>query len=214
MGNDIDRLRQENPLHDVAAGFGVALEKDGHEFIACCPFHQEDTPSFTIFTGKDGAERFFCFGCNEKGDVLDFVQKIKGVDLKEAIKVLGGEVRKPNVQPRRIAEAVDIYAGINPLPPVEEIKAGRRVKLWNPKRQKFGTITPSMSFPYRAASGELIGYVLRHDLPEGGKETPMVMWCDVPGQGLTWCRYPFPKPRPLYGLDRLGGGETGHHRRR
>ena len=76
MGLDIDRLRLENPLHDVAADFGVRLEKDGKEWIACCPFHQEDTPSFTIFPGKDGAERFHCFGCGERGDVLDFVQKI------------------------------------------------------------------------------------------------------------------------------------------
>ena len=203
MAGDIDRLRQENPLSDVAADFGLRLEKDGNEFIACCPFHQEDTPSFTIFTGKDGVPRFHCFGCGERGDVLDFVQKIKGVDLKEAIRVLGGEVKRDNVQPRRIAEPVDIYAGIVPLLPAGEIKAGRRVKLWNPKRDKFGTITPSMAFAYRAADGSLIGYVLRHDLQDGGKETPMVMWCRLKDGTEEWCRYPFPKPRPLYGLDRL-----------
>ena len=168
MGSDIDRLRLENPLHDVAADFGVRLEKDGKEWIACCPFHQEDTPSFTIFAGKDGAERFNCFGCGERGDVLDFVQRIKGVDLREAVKVLGGELRRYNVQPRQIAEPVDIYAGILPLSPKGEIKAGRRVTLWNPKREKSGTITPSMVFPYRAAYGALLGYVLRHDLPDGG----------------------------------------------
>lgn len=207
MASDIDRLRAENPLSDVAMGFGVRLEKDGHEFVACCPFHQEDTPSFTIFTGQDKVQRFHCFGCGERGDVLDFVQKIKGVDLKEVIKVLGGEVKRANITPRQIAEPRDIYAGIVPLPPAGEISAGKRVKLWNPKREKFGTITPSMVFPYRAADGSLIGFVLRHDLQDGGKETPMVMWCDVPGQGVTWCRYPFPKPRPLFGLDRLGNGK-------
>lgn len=197
----------DNPLSDVASDFGVRLEKDGHEFVACCPFHQEDTPSFTIFTGQDKVQRFHCFGCGERGDVLDFVQKIKGVDLKEAIKVLGGEVKRANIAPRQIAEPVDIYAGIVPLPPAGEIYAGKRVKLWNPKRGKFGTITPSMVFPYRAADSALIGYVLRHDLQDGGKETPMVMWCEVPGQGLTWCRYPFPKPRPLFGLERLADGK-------
>lgn len=205
--SDIDRIRAENPLSDVALGFGLRLEKDGAEFIACCPFHQEDTPSFTIFTGKDGAARFNCFGCGERGDVLDFVQKIKGVDLKEAIKVLGGEVRRENLKPRVVAQVKDIYAGIVPLPPAGEIKAGRRVKLWNPKRDKFGTITPSMAFPYRAADGSLIGYVLRHDLQDGGKETPMVMWCRLPDGSEEWCRYPFPKPRPLFGLDRLGSGK-------
>ena len=205
--NDIDRLRAENPLPDVAASFDVKLEKDGNEWVACCPFHMEDTPSFTLFTGKDGAWRYHCFGCGERGDVLDFVRGIKGVEFKEALKILGGEVRRENIAPRAAVQVKDIYAGINPLPPEGELKAGRRVKLWNPKREKFGTITPSMVFPYRAADGSLIGYVLRHDLQDGGKETPMVMWCEVPGQGLTWCRYPFPKPRPLFGLDRMEAGK-------
>lgn len=203
MATDLDRLRAENPLADVALGFGVNLQKNGNEWEACCPFHQEDTPSFTIFRGQDGVDRFHCFGCGERGDVMDFVKGIKGVDLKEAIRILGGEIRRDNVAPRRIAEPVDIYAGIVPRLPEGELKAGRRVKLWNPKRSKFGTITPSMVFPYRRTDGSVMGYVLRHDLDGGGKETPMVMWCDVPGQGLTWCRYPFPKPRPLYGLDRI-----------
>lgn len=205
--SEIDRLRSETPLSDVALGFGVPIQRDGNEWSGCCPFHEEDTPSFTIFRGKDGADRFHCFGCAEHGDVLDFVRKIKGVDLKEAIRVLGGEVRRENVRPQRLAAPVDIYAGIVPLPPTDEIKAARRVRLWNPKRQKFGTITPSMVFPYRAADGSLIGYVMRHDLQDGGKETPMVMWCEVPGQGACWCRYPFPKPRPLFGLDRLADGK-------
>lgn len=201
--SEIDRLRTETSLSDVAYGFGVQLQKDGAEWIGCCCFHQEDTPSFTIFTGKDGADRFHCFGCGERGDVLDFVKAIKGVDLKEAIRVLGGEIKRENIKPRRIAEPADPYAGIVPLPPTGELKAGRRVNLWNPKRGKFGAITPSMVFPYRADDGALIGYVLRHDLQDGGKETPMVMWCEVPGHGACWCRYPFPKPRPLFGLDRL-----------
>lgn len=203
MVTDLDRLRLENPLPDVAYSFGLRLEKDGREFVACCPLHQEDTPSFTIFTGKDGAWRFHCFGCGERGDVMDFVQKMKGVDFKEAIRVLGGEVKKPNVAPRAAVPVKDIYEGIEPLPPAGEIVAGRPVKLWNPKREKFGTITPSMVFPYRHADGSLFGYVLRHDLQDGGKETPMVMWCRLADGTKAWCRYPFPKPRPLYGLDRL-----------
>lgn len=204
---DIDRLRAENPLPDVAASFGIDLQKDGHEFVSCCPFHQEDTPSFTLFVGKGGEWRYQCFGCSEGGDVLDFVQKIKGVDFKEALKILGGEVRRENIAPRAAASVKDIYADIKPLPPVAELQARRRVKLWNAKRDKFGTITPSMVFPYRAQDGALIGYVLRHDLKDGGKETPMVMWCRLPDGSEEWCRYPFPKPRPLFGLDRLEGGK-------
>ena len=208
MANDIEKLRRDVSLAGTASSYGVKLEKDGYEYIACCPFHAEDTPSFTIFTGKDKVERFHCFGCGERGDVVDFVRGIKGVDLKEAIKILGGGQAGDNVAPRQI-EARDIYAWIVPLPPAGEIEAGKKVTLYNPKRaddpdRAFGSFAPSMVFPYRRADGSLIGYVLRHELRDGGKETPMVMWARIPDGREGWCRYPFPKPRVLYGLDAIG----------
>lgn len=207
MSSDIERLKAENSLSDLAARFGVALQSNGDEYEAACPFHEEDTPSFTIFPGRDGVERFHCFGCGARGDVMDFVQQIKGVDLREAINILGGRSNRDNVTPKRIAKARDIYEGIEPLPPAGELKAGRRVKLWNPKRDAFGAINPSMAFPYRSAAGDLIGYVLRHDYVDKNgkakKETPMVMWCRLPDGSTEWTRYPFPKPRSLYRIEHL-----------
>lgn len=209
--SEIERLRRDCSLVDTAASFGLALAKDGDEHIACCPFHAEDTPSFTIFTGKDHVERFFCFGCGEKGDVVDFVKGVKGVDTREAIKILGGKASsRPNIEPRRV-EVRDVYAGIVPIePPAAPLKAGSRIKLYNPKRKgterEWGSFVPSMVFPYRALDGALVGYVLRHDLPDGGKETPMVMAVRLPGGERCWCRYPFPKPRLLYGLDQIPDG--------
>jgi len=209
MSSDVERLRRDVSLPDTAASFGVKLEKDGREFLGCCPFHAEDTPSFTIFVGKDKVERFHCFGCGEHGDVMDFVQKIKGVGLREAISILGGGAAGPNVKPRQI-EARDIYAGIEPIDPPEGavIEVGRRVKLYNPKRAgdatEWGGFAPSMVFPYRRADGSLFGYVLRHELGDGDKETPMVMAVRLPGGRECWSRFPFPKPRPLYGLDGIG----------
>lgn len=211
MASDVERIRRDVSLSETATQCGLALEKDGNEFICVCPFHAEDTPSFTIFTGKDHVERFHCFGCGERGDVLDFVQRIKGVDLKEAIGILGGREAGPNVAPRKI-EARDIYAGIVPLDPVGEIVLGRKVKLYNPKRagtdREWGSFAPSMVFPYCRADGSLIGYVLRHDLPDGGKETPMVMWVRLADGRECWSRFPFPKPRPLYGLASLRDGQA------
>lgn len=209
MASDVERLRRDVSLSDIAAGFGLKLERDGREFVACCPFHSEDTPSFTIFTGKDHVERFHCFGCGAKGDVMDFVQGVKGVDLKEAIKILGGggQTDRQNVAPRKV-EARDPYAGITLVdPPSDPIEVGKRIKLYNPKRagsnSEWGSFAPSMVFPYRREDGSLFGYVLRHDMTDG-KETPMVMWVRLPDGKETWCRFPFPKPRPLYGLDKLG----------
>lgn len=207
MSSDVERLRRDCSLSNTAAGFGVKLQRDGREFVACCPFHTEDTASFTIFTGNDGVERFHCFGCGERGDVLDFVRAIKGVDLREAIRVLDGDTVRPNVKPR-VVQVRDIYEGITPLDPAGEIVAGKTVRLFNPKRvgtdTAWGEFAPSMVFPYRRVDGSLIGYVLRHELRGGDKETPMVMWVRRENGKECWCRFPFPKPRPLYGLDKLG----------
>lgn len=209
MSSDIERIRRDVSLSDTAAQFGLKLERDGAEFIACCPFHSEATGSFTIFTGKDHVERFNCFGCGAKGDVLDFVKEIKGVDLREAIAILGGsDTSRPNIKPKQI-EVRDVYEGIIPLTPPDgaPLEKGKRVRLYNPKRagseREWGSFAPSMVFPYRRENGSLIGYVLRHDLPDG-KETPMIMWAALPNGEACWCRLPFPKPRPLYGLDTLG----------
>ncbi|MGX1353341.1 putative P-loop ATPase [Bradyrhizobium elkanii] len=211
MSSDVERLRRDVSLPDTAASFGVKLEKDGDEFLACCPFHAEDTASFTIFVGKDKVQRFHCFGCGERGDVMDFVQRIKGVGLREAIEILGGGSSGPNVRPRQI-EARDVYAGIEPIDPPDGavIEVGKRVKLYNPKRaggsdgREWGGFAPSMVFPYRRADGSLFGYVLRHELGDGDKETPMVMAVRLPDGRECWSRFPFPKPRPLYGLDGIG----------
>ncbi|MCG5237123.1 CHC2 zinc finger domain-containing protein [Xanthobacter oligotrophicus] len=149
MSADLDALRRDVSLFDLAAGYGVKLTKDGAEYVACCPFHAEDTPSFTLFTGRDKVQRFHCFGCGQHGDVLDFVQGIKGVGLKDAIRILGGGKVGPNIAPRKI-EARDVYDGIEPAPPAGEIGHRQKVTLYNPKRagteREWGSFTPSMVF--------------------------------------------------------------------
>lgn len=206
MSSDVERLRRDILLSDTASQFGLKLEKDGREFVACCPFHSEDTASFTIFTGKDSVQRFHCFGCGKHGDVVDYVQELKGVDFREAIKILGGgKTDRPNVERVKV-EVRDIYAGIVPSDPAGEIVVGKQIPLYNPKRvgtdMVWGKFTPSMVFPYRRADQSLMGYVLRRDMQDG-KETPMVMWVRLPDGKECWARFPFSKPRPLYGLDEL-----------
>ncbi len=207
MSSDVERVRRDVSLSDMASNYGVALVKNGYEFEACCPFHSEETASFTIFTGKDHVERFHCFGCGAQGDVLDFVMGIKGVNLPEAIKILGGRSPdRPNIKPR-VVQARDPYQGIVVVEPSSEIVVGKSVRLFNPKRtgseREWGSFAPSMVFPYRRENGDLFGYVLRHDMRGGDKETPMVMSVCLPDGKQCWSRFPFPKPRPLYGLELL-----------
>lgn len=60
----------------------VVLKKSGANYIGCCPFHKEKTPSFSVNRAKG---IFKCFGCGEGGDALSFLMKIQGKNFKEVI---------------------------------------------------------------------------------------------------------------------------------
>mgnify|MGYP000249338430 CR=1 FL=1 len=83
---DLEAIRRAHPLPDVAARI-VPLRRAGDEWLACCPFHADRTPSFTIYAG---GTRFKCFGCGAAGDVLDFVRRAYDVPLVEAARRLDG----------------------------------------------------------------------------------------------------------------------------
>lgn len=200
---DVAEIRRDYSLSTVAQSYGVSLQRNGQEWEGCCPFHKEDTPSFTIFAGKDGVERFQCFGCGAKGDVADFVMKLTGVNLPGAIEALTGKRELIPLKPVEGGKARDIYAGIKPVVPASGgIAVGKTVKLYNPKRAghewEWGNFKPEAVYPYHTGNGQLYGYVLRRTLPDGGKETPMVMQVELANGTVCWSRFPFKKPRPLY----------------
>jgi replicative DNA helicase/5S rRNA maturation endonuclease (ribonuclease M5) len=97
-----DALRAESRLEDVAAYYKISLTGNGENLKACCPFHQEDTPSFSISTTK---QLFFCFGCKEGGDVFSFVQKMEQCPYDQALKKMA-DVVKLNLTPY-LAEQTD-----------------------------------------------------------------------------------------------------------
>jgi len=84
-----DAVRQGVSLSSLA-GKSLKLRRAGREWKACCPFHSDRTPSFTIYADDS---RFMCFGCGAEGDVLDFVMRLHRVRLPEAMGLLssGGE---------------------------------------------------------------------------------------------------------------------------
>lgn len=63
----------------------IPLKKSGRNFKACCPFHQEKTPSFLV---SDEKQIFHCFGCQEGGDIIRFVMKYDGLTFPEAVEYL------------------------------------------------------------------------------------------------------------------------------
>jgi DNA primase len=116
---DLDAIRRDHGLPGVV-GASVKLTRAGNELKGCCPFHQDRSPSFTIFAG---GERFHCFGCGVSGDVLDFVQRAHNVTLRGAADMLtGGNLPSVHVAKLpiddgadRIAEAKAIWRAAQPI---------------------------------------------------------------------------------------------------
>ncbi len=80
----LSELKRKNDLVSIASNY-LRVEQKGHRYWACCPFHNEKTPSFSM----DNDEGFYhCFGCKESGDVIKFVQKMESVDFMDAVKIL------------------------------------------------------------------------------------------------------------------------------
>src|SRR5829696_2626349 len=67
-------------------GQTVALKRAGRDFKGLCPFHQEKTPSFTVSPSK---RYFYCYGCKEGGNAIDFVMKRDRIEFIDALRQLG-----------------------------------------------------------------------------------------------------------------------------
>ena len=87
----IDDLRRQADIVRVVQDY-VSLKKKGANWMACCPFHQEKTPSFSVNPSKD---IFYCFGCQKGGSVFNFVMEIERVSFPEAIKIVAEKVNMP-----------------------------------------------------------------------------------------------------------------------
>ncbi|MCK4918565.1 MAG: DNA primase [Candidatus Pacebacteria bacterium] len=84
MNNNIEQIKEKLNIVDVVSSY-IKVEKAGSNFKACCPFHNEKTPSFFISPDRG---TFKCFGCGEGGDIFTFVEKYEGVDFKGSLKLL------------------------------------------------------------------------------------------------------------------------------
>ena len=83
----IDEIKSTYTMRDILDQYGMKPNRSG--FI-CCPFHGEKTASCKIYERS-----FYCFGCGEHGDVIDFVAKMDDCTFEDAFRKLGGTREKP-----------------------------------------------------------------------------------------------------------------------
>ncbi|MES2326877.1 MAG: DNA primase [Pseudomonadota bacterium] len=112
----LDELRARTTLSSVIAP-SVKLVRAGREWKACCPFHNEKTPSFTV---NDDKGFYHCFGCGAHGDAIRFLTDNRGMPFMDAVKELaakaGMDVPAPDPraqeQAERTASLTDVMAEV------------------------------------------------------------------------------------------------------
>jgi DNA primase len=87
----IDDLRRQADIVRVLSDY-VTLKKKGTNWMACCPFHQEKTPSFSVNPSKN---IFYCFGCGKGGSVFNFVMEVEGLSFPESVRVVAEKAGMP-----------------------------------------------------------------------------------------------------------------------
>jgi len=186
----------------------IQLKKRGKdEWIGCCPFHSERTPSFHVVPDK---QFMHCFGCGIHYNAIGYVMALYGYEFIEACHKLGGHDMRAKAKhavqtaPRRRENpSGELWVPVYPVPDFAPAwVAGVKGRVWNLKREGWWDVTPLRADAYRAANGAVMGYVLRVEMPDK-KITPAVTWCIGPRGDGRWCLQPFPDPRPLFGLEGL-----------
>ena len=101
--NFFDELRNRVTLSEVI-GKRVKVTRAGREYKACCPFHHEKTPSFTI---NDDKQFYHCFGCGAHGDVIKFVTEHDNIGFMDAVEMLAAEagMQVPKQSPQAAQQA-------------------------------------------------------------------------------------------------------------
>lgn len=101
MSSWVDQVRERADLVEVAARY-ADLKRSGKEYKACCPIHEEKTPSFYVVPAKGF---YNCFGCGESGDVFDLVMTMEQVDFIEAARQLAEQfgVEVTERKPRKLS---------------------------------------------------------------------------------------------------------------
>lgn len=155
-----DAIRRDYAVSAVAQKAGVKLKPRGREWLGLCPFHNERTPSFTVFADD---RRWFCFGCSASGDVIDLVQRAYGATLFEAIDILDGGIlaelkqqRAPARPKRDLREVANrVVGGSSAIEgtPAELYLRNRAITMPLPHTLRFARLAPPKESGVLASNG-------------------------------------------------------------
>ena len=102
----IDDIKARLDIAEVVSGY-VSLQRSGRAFKACCPFHQERTPSFYVNPER---QSWHCFGaCATGGDIFGFIMKAENLEFKEALQRLAQQAGVTLPTRERQSEQDDLY---------------------------------------------------------------------------------------------------------
>lgn len=87
----LDELKSRCDIVDTVSRY-VPLKRNGREFVGCCPFHHEKTPSFFVYPAS---QSYHCFGCKESGDIIKFISKYENLGFVESVERLANSVNMP-----------------------------------------------------------------------------------------------------------------------
>ena len=190
---------------------------------ACCPFHNEKTPSFFI---DDSAGRYRCFGagCGKSGDVIQFIEDWRGMGFRDAVSVArdlaglstlsvqtGGRsipqwsdrsVWQAAVPAKPIPRESAVPEPLNPIPAdIALPSVGRTLSVFDRQNNRDLRIKPSHIHVYRQPNGTPLCLVLRSPTERGGKFFLQVKWRNDGLCGWELLRFTGRSPRPIYGLE-------------
>ncbi len=94
----IDNIRNAADIVEVVESYNIELKRSGAGLKACCPFHNEKTPSFNINPAR---QSYKCYGCGEGGDAIAFVMKMDAMSFREATEMLANRYNIPIPQFRK-----------------------------------------------------------------------------------------------------------------
>ena len=83
-GEIIEEIRSRHDLVEVVSSY-IELKKTGRNYVGFCPFHSEKSPSFTVSPEK---QVYYCFGCQNGGNLFTFIMQIEDCSFPEAVRFL------------------------------------------------------------------------------------------------------------------------------